>query len=87
MLYLQGIASIAVHPPSGRLCYTAVVVSGAKSQAEVDCAWMDGRNKVVLWRKSSIPISLVFSNDGTRIYWADSGEGLKMIIFTFFASI
>ncbi|XP_042365557.1 low-density lipoprotein receptor-related protein 2-like [Plectropomus leopardus] len=70
---LQGTTSIAVHPPSGRLCYTAIVVAGGKSQSEVNCAWMDGRNKAVLWRKSSIPTSLVFSSQGTVIYWADTG--------------
>ncbi|XP_027134468.1 low-density lipoprotein receptor-related protein 2 isoform X7 [Larimichthys crocea] len=73
---LKGTTSIAVHPPSGRLCYTAIVVAGGKSQTEVDCAWMDGRNKAVLWRKSSIPTSLVFSNQGTMIYWADTSEGV-----------
>uniref|UniRef100_A0A3B4VCW2 Si:dkey-88l16.3 n=1 Tax=Seriola dumerili TaxID=41447 RepID=A0A3B4VCW2_SERDU len=73
---LEGTTSIALHPPSGRLCYTALVVAGGKSQAEVVCAWMDGRNKAVLWRKSSIPTSLVFSNKGTMIYWADTGEGV-----------
>ncbi|CAK6954675.1 low-density lipoprotein receptor-related protein 2-like isoform X3 [Scomber scombrus] len=73
---LKGTTSIAVHPPSGRICYTAIVVVGGKSQTEVDCAWMDGRNKAVLWRKSSIPISLVFSNKGTVIYWADAGDGV-----------
>ncbi|XP_067430640.1 low-density lipoprotein receptor-related protein 2-like isoform X1 [Thunnus thynnus] len=73
---LKGTTSIAVHPPSGRLCYTAIVTAGGKSQTEVDCAWMDGRNKAVLWRKSSIPISLVFSNKGTVIYWADTDEGI-----------
>ncbi|XP_037609246.1 low-density lipoprotein receptor-related protein 2-like isoform X5 [Sebastes umbrosus] len=71
---LQGTTSIALHPPSGRLCYTAIVVAGGKSQTEVNCAWMDGRNKAVLWRKSSIPTSLVFSYQGTMIYWADTGE-------------
>nr|XP_046231538.1 low-density lipoprotein receptor-related protein 2-like isoform X2 [Scatophagus argus] len=73
---LKGTTSIALHPVSGRLCYTAIVVAGGKSQTEVSCAWMDGRNKVVLWRKSSIPTSLVFSNQGSVIYWADTGEGV-----------
>lgn len=49
-------------------------MGGGKSQMEVDCAWMDGRNKAVLWSKSTIPTSLVFSTDGTVIYWADTGE-------------
>lgn len=73
----QGTTSIALHPPSGRLCYTALAAPGGKTQTEVNCAWMDGRNKAVLWRKSSIPTSLVFSSQGNMIYWADTGEELK----------
>lgn len=42
----------------------------------MNCAWMDGHSKAVLWKKSSIPTSLVFSNKGTLIYWADTGESL-----------
>ncbi|XP_077353898.1 uncharacterized protein lrp13b isoform X2 [Festucalex cinctus] len=70
---LKRTTSIAVHPPSCRLCYAAFV--GSKSQTEVSCAWMDGRNKAVLWTKSVIPTSLVFANEGTTIYWADTVEG------------
>ncbi|XP_036070280.1 low-density lipoprotein receptor-related protein 2 isoform X3 [Oryzias melastigma] len=73
---LMGIFSIALHPLSGRLCYIATVMKERKGQTEVDCAWMDGHNKAVLWKKSSVPISLVFSIEGTVIYWADSGEGV-----------
>ncbi|KAM9734824.1 uncharacterized protein ACNS7B_014278 [Menidia menidia] len=73
---LMGTTSIALHPPSGRLCYSAVVMKSGQSQTEINCAWMDGRNKQVLWRKSSIPLSLVFSNKGTNLYWADAGEGV-----------
>lgn len=73
----QGITSIALHPLSGRLCYIATVIKELKGQTEVDCAWMDGHNKAVLWKKSSVPISLVFSSEGTIIYWADSGEDLN----------
>ncbi|XP_041666800.1 low-density lipoprotein receptor-related protein 2-like isoform X2 [Cheilinus undulatus] len=73
---LKGTTSIALHPPTGRLCYTAIVVAVGKSQTEVNCIWMDGRNKALLWKKSSIPTSLVFSNQGTMIYWADTGEGV-----------
>ncbi|MEQ2168910.1 hypothetical protein GOODEAATRI_019522, partial [Goodea atripinnis] len=76
ILNLQGVASITLHPSSGRLCYSAIVIMGSRSQMEIHCAFMDGRNKVVLWKKSSIPISMVFANDGTRIYWADTGEGV-----------
>ncbi|XP_054468644.1 low-density lipoprotein receptor-related protein 2-like [Anoplopoma fimbria] len=73
---LKCTTSIALHPPSGQLCYTAVVWAGGKSSTEVNCAWMDGRKKAVLWRKSSIPTSVVFSKHGTMIYWADAGEGV-----------
>ncbi|XP_006795713.2 low-density lipoprotein receptor-related protein 2-like [Neolamprologus brichardi] len=68
--------SIALHPSSGRLCYTAAVMAGGKSLTQVVCAWMDGRNKAVLWGKSGIPNSLVFVNNGTRIYWADTDGGV-----------
>nr|XP_040052932.1 low-density lipoprotein receptor-related protein 2-like isoform X5 [Gasterosteus aculeatus aculeatus] len=73
---LKYTTSIALHPPSGKLCYTAMVGADGKSQTEVSCAWMDGRNKAALWSKSSVPTSLVFSDPGTTIYWADTGEGV-----------
>ncbi|AWP15061.1 putative low-density lipoprotein receptor-related protein 2-like [Scophthalmus maximus] len=73
---LRGTTSIALHPPSGRLCYTAIAGAGEASQTEVNCAWMDGRTRAVLWRKSVVPTSLVFSNKGAMIYWADTGEGV-----------
>uniref|UniRef100_A0A668TZW5 EGF-like domain-containing protein n=1 Tax=Oreochromis aureus TaxID=47969 RepID=A0A668TZW5_OREAU len=80
MSLLQGsltvTTSIALHPFSGRLCYTAVVMAGGRTQTEVVCAWMDGRNKAVLWGKSRIPNSLVFINNGSRIYWADTDAGV-----------
>ncbi|TWW66523.1 Low-density lipoprotein receptor-related protein 2 [Takifugu flavidus] len=72
---MVGITSIAVHPPSGWLCFTAVM-AGGRNQAEVVCSWMDGRNKGVLWTKSSLPGSLSFSSEGTVIYWADTVEGV-----------
>ncbi|CAL8318102.1 unnamed protein product [Lota lota] len=72
---LKGCTSIAVHPPSGRLCYSAVGMS-RRSLSQVDCAYMDGRKRVALWKKSNIPTALVFDNDGKRIFWADLGEGV-----------
>jgi len=35
---------------------------------------MDGRKRVVLWKKGNIPASLVFDSKGMRIFWADLGE-------------
>lgn len=45
-----------------------------RSQAEVACTWMDGRHKMALWTKATLPDSLAFSDDGATIYWADSSE-------------
>lgn len=73
LVFPQDITSVALHPPSGWLCYAAVMVGG-KNQAEVHCAWMDGRKKSVLWRKCSLPGSLSFSSEGRVVYWADTGE-------------
>lgn len=47
---------------------------GGRSQAEVACAWMDGRHKAALWARATLPVSLAFSDDGATVYWADSGE-------------
>lgn len=78
----QGITAIALHSPSGQLCYTGVGLTGS-AQSELSCAWMDGRKRAVLWRKSSVPTSLVFSDKGTVIYWADTGEHTRnMLLFT-----
>ncbi|KAM8873175.1 uncharacterized protein ACB058_004818 isoform 2-T2 [Synchiropus picturatus] len=67
---LKATTAIAVHPPTGRLCYSSTVSLGGKIQAEICCAGMDGRGKVVLWR-NSLPTSLSFFNRGTMIYWSD----------------
>ncbi|KAF7648260.1 hypothetical protein LDENG_00159790 [Lucifuga dentata] len=74
---LKGTSSIALHPPSGRLCYTAIGMAGGKSQPQVDCAYMDGRNRAVLWKKSSIPTSLVFSSEGVINSIGVDGSGYK----------
>ncbi|XP_077478907.1 uncharacterized protein lrp13b [Stigmatopora argus] len=70
---IKTITSIAVDSSSSRLCYSAFV--GINSQTEVSCTWMDGSIKTILWTKSTIPTSLVFSNKGTTVFWADTGEG------------
>uniref|UniRef100_A0A8C7SB40 EGF-like domain-containing protein n=1 Tax=Oncorhynchus mykiss TaxID=8022 RepID=A0A8C7SB40_ONCMY len=75
-LGLQGTTSIALHPPSGRLCFTALGQVNVRSLPQVDCAFMDGRSQKLLWRKAVMPTSLLFSNKGTRLYWADIGAGV-----------
>ena len=73
-LGLQGTTSIALHPPSGRLCFTALGQVNVRSLPQVACAFMDGRSQKLLWRKAVMPTSLLFSNKGTLLYWADIGE-------------
>uniref|UniRef100_G3PJ24 EGF-like domain-containing protein n=1 Tax=Gasterosteus aculeatus aculeatus TaxID=481459 RepID=G3PJ24_GASAC len=67
--------SIALHPPTGRVCYTNVRLQGADTVATVECADMDGANRSVVWQDAVRPTSLVFSSNGDTIYWADKGLG------------
>ncbi len=69
----EGTISIALHPPTGRLCFTAVGRWAAQSLPQVDCAHMDGNNRTLLWSKAKMPASLAFSENGTTLYWADIG--------------
>ncbi|KAA0703658.1 putative vitellogenin receptor [Triplophysa tibetana] len=72
---LQETISIALHPPTGRLCFTVVSRRGSEPLPQVDCAHMDGSNRTLLWSKAKMPISLAFSDTGTALYWADTGAG------------
>uniref|UniRef100_A0A673M814 Low-density lipoprotein receptor-related protein 2-like n=1 Tax=Sinocyclocheilus rhinocerous TaxID=307959 RepID=A0A673M814_9TELE len=71
---LEGTISIALHPPTGRLCFTAMGWRAAQSLPQVDCAHMDGSNRTLLWSKAKMPASLAFSEKGTTLYWADIGN-------------
>ncbi|XP_034151271.1 low-density lipoprotein receptor-related protein 2 isoform X3 [Esox lucius] len=78
---LHGTTSIALHPPSGRLCFTAFAQVNGRNLPQVNCAFMDGRSQMQLWRKAVIPTSLIFSNKGTQLYWADIGAGVIGSVF------
>ncbi|XP_058267647.1 low-density lipoprotein receptor-related protein 1B [Hemibagrus wyckioides] len=67
----QDATSIALHPPTGRMCFTAMGLSGKDVVPQVDCAAMDGRNQMLLWKKTQLPNFLTFSSQGTTVYWAD----------------
>ncbi|KAI5614294.1 low-density lipoprotein receptor-related protein 1B [Silurus asotus] len=73
---LQDPTSIALHPPTGRMCFTAMETSGKDVLPQVDCAAMDGRSRMVLWRKTRLPNFLTFSSQGTTVYWVDVGTNL-----------
>lgn len=68
------IESIALHPPSGRLCFANVGLQDTNTIAAVVCANMDGTGRSVLRKEAVEPTSLSFSRDGETIYWADIGR-------------
>uniref|UniRef100_A0A671K6H9 Si:dkey-88l16.3 n=1 Tax=Sinocyclocheilus anshuiensis TaxID=1608454 RepID=A0A671K6H9_9TELE len=83
VLPLEGMISIALHPPTGRLCFTTVGRRGPQSLPQLDCAHMDGNNRTLLWSKAKMPASLAFSEKGTTLYWADIGALKEKIKFHF----
>ncbi|XP_071778377.2 vitellogenin receptor Yl [Centroberyx gerrardi] len=73
---IGGLESIALHPPSGRVCFINVGQQDAGTLATVECAHMDGAERGVVWKDAVQPTSLVFSNNGDQIYWADTSSGV-----------
>ncbi|KAF7654632.1 hypothetical protein LDENG_00066940 [Lucifuga dentata] len=67
--------SIALHPASGKVCFTNLDLRGTDTLVVVECAHMDGAERDVVWKDAVQPTSLVFSNNGDRIYWADASLG------------
>ncbi|KAF4113838.1 low-density lipoprotein receptor-related protein 1 [Onychostoma macrolepis] len=68
------IESIALDPPSGRLCFSNTVQEGGMTQ--VECAYMNGQNRTVVWSNSVRPTSLILTDEGNKLYWADTGLGV-----------
>lgn len=71
---ISRVESIALHPPSGRVCFTNLAREGTRAVATVECANMDGAERRVVWKDAVQPTSLVFSSNGKTVYWADSGK-------------
>ncbi|XP_041792301.1 very low-density lipoprotein receptor [Chelmon rostratus] len=69
------VESIALHPPSGRVCFTNLGLQGTGTVATVECANMDGAGRSVVWKDAVQPTSLAFSSNGDSIHWADTGLG------------
>ncbi|XP_043096703.1 low-density lipoprotein receptor-related protein 2 isoform X2 [Puntigrus tetrazona] len=65
------IDSIAVDPPSGHLCFSNKVQEGHTTR--VECAYMNGQNRTVVWSNSVRPTSLILTDEGNKLYWADTG--------------
>ncbi|XP_029365707.1 very low-density lipoprotein receptor [Echeneis naucrates] len=73
--HIGRVESIALHPPTGRVCFSNVALQVTASVAAVECANMDGAERRTVWKDAVQPTSLVFSNNGDSIYWADAGLG------------
>ncbi|MEQ2170867.1 hypothetical protein GOODEAATRI_004691 [Goodea atripinnis] len=69
---ITGVGSIALHPQSGRVCFTNLDLKDAGSKAVLECAHMDGGEHEVVWKEAVQPASLVFSSNGDTIYWANT---------------
>ncbi|XP_023814493.1 low-density lipoprotein receptor-related protein 1B [Oryzias latipes] len=67
---------IALHPPSGRVCFSNLGLQTAGSKAAIECAHMDGTERKVVWKDAIQPTSLVFSSNGDTIYWVDTKLGM-----------
>ncbi|XP_058879034.1 low-density lipoprotein receptor-related protein 2-like isoform X2 [Acipenser ruthenus] len=68
--------SIAVHPPSGVMCFSHMQEEGRSGAPQIECSYMNGMNRKLLWKKATMPTSLVFTDSGTMLYWADVGAGV-----------
>uniref|UniRef100_A0A8C4S481 Low-density lipoprotein receptor-related protein 2-like n=1 Tax=Erpetoichthys calabaricus TaxID=27687 RepID=A0A8C4S481_ERPCA len=71
---LNQINSIALHPPTGYMCFSELDVKWNKFK--IECSFMDGKNRKLVWSEGSRPRSLVFSESGAVLYWADPGMGV-----------
>lgn len=71
---IGSLESIALHPPSGKLCFTNLGLQDISTGAVVECANMDGDGRRVVWKSAVQPLSLSFSSNGDTIYWADAGK-------------
>ncbi|XP_014831181.1 PREDICTED: very low-density lipoprotein receptor-like [Poecilia mexicana] len=79
---IAGVGSIALHPKSGKVCFTNLNLKDAGSKAAVECAYMDGGERRVVWKDAVQPASLVFSSTGDMIYWANTGMGKISLVKT-----
>ncbi|XP_075458989.1 low-density lipoprotein receptor-related protein 2-like [Ascaphus truei] len=62
---------ISIHPPSSTMCYSDMGSEDQKNNPKIECAFMDGNKRKTIWKKSKMVVGLVFTDSGTRLYWAD----------------
>ncbi|XP_072243174.1 vitellogenin receptor Yl [Leuresthes tenuis] len=69
------VEGIALHPPTGRVCFTNLNLQDTNEKSAVECAHMDGAERRVVCQDAVQPKSLVFSKNGDMIYWANTRTG------------
>ncbi|XP_054842683.1 low-density lipoprotein receptor-related protein 2-like isoform X2 [Eublepharis macularius] len=68
--------SVALHPPSAMMCMADWGSEDRLSGPKIECAFMDGSWRRVLWRRSQAPVGLTIVEAGTWLYWADQAKGV-----------
>ncbi|KAI4900074.1 hypothetical protein NFI96_023497 [Prochilodus magdalenae] len=70
---VRNVSSITLQPVGGRMCFTNSV---EPRRVQLECSYMDGRNRTVVWVDGVQPVSLSLSKAENRLYWADTSLGV-----------
>uniref|UniRef100_A0AAR2JEH9 EGF-like domain-containing protein n=1 Tax=Pygocentrus nattereri TaxID=42514 RepID=A0AAR2JEH9_PYGNA len=70
---VRNASSITLQPVAGRMCFTNRVQLG---RVQLECSYMDGQKRNVVWVDAVQPVSLSLSNEENRLYWADTSLGV-----------
>ncbi|KAG8454380.1 hypothetical protein GDO86_000850 [Hymenochirus boettgeri] len=66
---------VAVSPTTSIMCYSDIWSESQNSAPRIECSFMDGNRKRVLWKKTKMATGLTFADSGTLLYWADRSFG------------
>ncbi|XP_032874686.1 very low-density lipoprotein receptor-like [Amblyraja radiata] len=63
--------SLALHPPSGIMCFSEWGSKDKGDGPRIECSLMDGQKRRVVWKKCRRPTDLIITESGDRLYWID----------------
>ncbi|XP_067839507.1 low-density lipoprotein receptor-related protein 2-like [Heptranchias perlo] len=63
--------SLTLHPPTGIMCFSDWGSEDQRGGSKIECCFMDGRKRKLVWKKCRLPTGLVLAESGTRLYWID----------------
>ncbi|XP_062925176.1 low-density lipoprotein receptor-related protein 8-like [Mobula hypostoma] len=69
--HLSRSTSLVLHPPSGIMCFSEWGSENQGDGPRIECSFMDGQNRNVVWKKCRLPTGLAITESGTRLYWID----------------